>query len=338
MLTLLVVAGVGGLANQRLAEYSLAETEAKQKFAAMESPHHYDAIIIGTSIATYGVDPRSFPEEGRYYNFSLPGAAGRMTRVVVDRFLDAGNTAQYVLFEVNPLTFDPAHAWRRPYHDIDALSRRHARELQQRAYGPASLETWRFVGETFPLWSRRAPAEWFFFGIDSRDTIAATEDQLRLQHYALGYVPLEDRPIPPGELARPVRYVNSRKNPVVRKDVEAVETLIARLQAAGSTVILFEAPVCGHQTIGEPYEQYRREIDRIAQQFHLAHLNYREQELTSDTSDREPYFWDRTHLSRSGATCFSRELWRDVQASLANGDAIIQPVKFTAAPDEKHRH
>ena len=43
----------------------------------------------------------------------------------------------------------------------------------------------------------------------------------------------------------------------------------------------------------------------------MAHLNYREHELASDTTDQELCFWDRTHLSRRGATCFSRELWRD---------------------------
>ncbi len=330
ILSLLTVIGVGWLANHRLAEYPLTETEAKQKFAAMEPPQHYDAIILGTSIATYGVDPRCFPAGGNYYNFSLPGAAGRMTRAVVDRFLETGNSAQYVLLEINPLTFDPEAAWRRLYHDIDAVGKSHASQLQQRVFGFASRETLRYHAETIPLWSRRAPVEWFFFGIDIRSNAAPRDDQPFLLEYALGHVPLDDRPIPPEELARPVRHVTSRKNPVVREDVEAVEALIARLQTAGSTVILFEAPVCGHQTVGEPYRHYRQEVDRIAREFQLVHLNYREHELASETTDREPYFWDRTHLSRTGATCFSRELWRDAQTTLANGKNVIQPVKFTA--------
>lgn len=333
---MLIVGSAGWLANQRLVDYPATETAAHRKFAAIERPQHYDAIIIGTSIASFGVDPRCFPEGGTYYNFALPGAAGRMTRVIVDRFLDAGNSARYVLLEINPLTFDPAAAWRRPYHDADAIGARWADHLQHQAYGSLSLETVRYHGETIPLWSRRAPAEWFLFGIDGREKSApARGDQEDLKQYALGHVPLTDRPIPAGELARTVRTVNRRKNPVVRADVDAVETLIAQLQAAGSTVILFEAPVCGHQTVGEPYEDYKREVARLVRQYRLAHLNYREHQLPSEMTDQACYFWDRTHLSRSGAVRFSQELWRDAQLTLMPPDSPIRPSPLATAPDDQ---
>ncbi|MEX0725297.1 MAG: hypothetical protein WD065_03450 [Planctomycetaceae bacterium] len=338
MLSLLLVGTVSWFANQRLAHYPLAETSAHRKFAAIEQPRHYDAVIIGMSRGHFGVDPRCFPEGGTYYNLALPGAAGRMTRVMVDRFLDAGNTARYVLFEINPLTFDAVGAWRRPYHDADAIGSAWADELQYRTYGSDTFETARYHWETTPLWSRRGSPEWFFFGVGGRENKACALDaQDDLDRYVMGHIPLDDRPIPPRERGKTVRKVSSRKNPLCPEEVAAVEALIARLQAAGTKVILFEAPLCDYTTVGEPYEQYKTEVERIVREYQLTHLNYREHKVASATTDDEKYFWDRTHLSQSGATLFSKELWRDAGLSLTPLDSPASSPQLATFPEDRGR-
>ncbi len=338
LLTLLVVGIAGWGANYRLAHYPLAETSAHRKFAEIERPRQYDAIIIGMSRAHFGVDPRCFPKGGTYYNLALPGAAGRMMRVMVDRFLDAGNTARYVLFEINPLTFDSAGAWRRPYHDADAIGSEWADELQYRTYGTGSLETAYYHWETTPLWSRRGPPEWFFFGVGGRENKACPLDaQDDLDKYVMGHVPLVDRPIPLGVRHKTARKVTNRKNPHCPEDVAAVEALIARLQAAGTEVILFEAPLCEHTTFGEPYEHYKSEVDRLVRQYRLKHLNYREHQVASETTDKEQFFWDRTHLSQSGAIVFSKELWRDAGLSITPHDSPAPQPQLAEFPEDRSR-
>ena len=333
LLSLALIGGMSWFANQRLARYPLAETSAHRKFKAISQARHYDAIIIGMSRAHFGVDPSCFPEGGTYYNLALPGAAGRMSRLTVDRFLDAGNTARYVLFEMNPLTFDPVAAWRRPFHDADAIGSEWVDQLQYQTYGPDSLETAWYHWETTPLWSRRSPPEWFFFGVDRHETRTfGCDERDKLDRYVMGHISLEDQPIPPRERGKTVRNVNKRKNPLSLEEVAAVEALIVRLQAAGSQVILFETPLCNYRTVGEPYEQYKEEVERIVNQYHLVHLNYREHKVASVTTDVEQYFWDRTHLSQSGALVFSKELWRDAELSLTPLDSPNQGPRLATSP------
>lgn len=305
LLTLGLTALGGWVANASVASARRESIPERGVFERLREARRYTAIVLGSSRAKHGIDPSRF-ERARCYNFALPGAGARMSRVMGEHFLQLGNHAELLVLEVNPKTFDPVQLWRRVRDDVLSLGLEPALRLEREVYGePSWSQLAALYVEAIPLWAEAAPPELVLLGVDYRDPIRAGSMPGGRVAADSGFAPLPDQDLEalPEPTLAPVTL-----DPA---EVAALEALLERFQAAGTRVVLVQTPVVSPDE--DPFPEFAATIARIAQERGVVHLDWRSGPLAGSFAQDPGAFFDADHLSEAGARAFSEALARELQ-------------------------
>lgn len=278
--------GLGGL--EALVRARFAPTDA-QKFGEVAAGLTPAVVVLGSSTALRGVDPRLLVTPGRTaYNAAMQGGGPRYWRAWYELIARPRFRPSRVLIDL-PWFWEQHVLWRRLEHDADLLP----------ADAFAGLLIRSGVDRATALLNRAALIKY------RKDflPIALGRYAAPSERYESGWVP-QERPFDPqGEV--PAR-------PRDEQALSELEALLDDLAADGVAVVLFQSP--SYLPAVPAPAAANAPLDTLARRRGLPFLNYNAERRGPLNEDRGA-FLDPVHLAKDGATRFSARLAVDLAAA-----------------------
>ena len=266
-------------------------------------------MILGSSRATYGINPKEFPNEGRHtFNFAL-NAAG--PRFYLDWYAYAATpyypTPRVVVYNVDWFMFDSQHLHRQFHQDsewfpIPLLVKMLHKEGKRESYaGGGEIGSGEFIRSSFNVISQRHMLMYILFAYDRVGDLVI-KDSIYHGFIATGNpnFPLE-------------RTMDDGLGGVDEVSVMALDTLVGTLRDKGVQVIFISSPEYWqpHNTNLRLYLEHLNALEAIRVKHDIPYLDYRT-DPRFDMNTNLAYFSDWVHLNEVGASVFSRRLGRDL--------------------------
>jgi len=258
-----------------------------------------DAIILGASQATHGINPRYLESDHlKIYNFSLNGAGPSFyLRWYKKIFQHYYRKPSHVIYGVHWTMFDstilkrqfeqdskyfPLHFFIREMKDLKTLK-------------PLLFSRFSFTSERKGLLSRLIQ----LFGKKRREVCPKSE-------YYRGFIPFETK----RNLSREV------VNPKVEElQLRAFEELLNEFERGGIKVIFVQVPGYRYGFDSSAIKENTQLLKKIAEARKIPFLDY-ETERVSAINMNEALFSDCAHLNGKGSEAFSKLLKKDLEGLL----------------------
>jgi hypothetical protein len=268
---------------------------------AFAGKRRFDLLILGSSHAAHGIDPRILEESGRTcYNFAISGGTPDFALDWYRKVFkgEMGWRPREILLGVDWFAF----------RDDGSKGVGNVRRFEQDSeYFPWSLFLRELLGRgtdrntlllnRIPLLKNRSELRVIQRNLNDRSKID-------VQREYNGYVPYRPSDFEGSQLVS-VRHSDEQ----VRSFIELVDEICRD----GITLVLVETPeyLAGRHVEGDYDRKANDMIRRIAEGRRVPFLNYNG-ERRSQVNDSEAYFSDWGHLNRDGSKAFTRRLKSDI--------------------------
>lgn len=272
---------------------ALVTDAAELKYQAMlDARLAHPHIVLGTSHAELGINPRHIEQEGfSLYNFAFSGSNPRYLRHWYELFRSRRPAPSLVLLSADWFLFKPS------------LDRQFEQDSE---YWPVTtfarsllftpeLSRSAMLLNRFPLVKERQTLQQLFFPQERGG-------RFLIERYYKGYVPVEVQAF---RWMEPERGLD---HPARRADFER---LLERLEADDVQVVFFQAPE--HLPTAGEHPVENEQIAAIARDRGIPFLNYNTDRRSAMNLEKG-YFIDWGHLNERGSEIFSRRLAEDLRA------------------------
>ena len=259
--------------------------------ALLDREARYDTIIVGSSHAMHGIDPRHLERPGvSLYNFAYSGANPLFLERWYDLYREHQPAPKMALVSADWFLFKTALT-RRFEHDAEYLP---PETLARLIADPlTSIST--LLQNRFPLIKEREQLVYDMLRLEPPTRVV-------VESYHKGYAPYR---------VRSWGYQYPYKVRDSRHYEAAFNRLLDRFEAEGTKVVFIQAPEYLPDAGEHPQENAK--LRAIATSRGIPFLNYNE-ERKSDLNDDQSLFTDWGHMNERGSARFGPMLRHDMQA------------------------
>lgn len=268
------------------------------KYQAMFDPGARQAnIIVGSSVAGYGIDPRYLERPGSsFFNYAYNGGGPEFINQWYKEFKAQQAPPKLVIYSIEWFSLKiGAKGTRKLRYDYKYFPAYRQIDSIYRGHSPVADAVWRM----FPLLRNHERLQNWALG-------QASPLRIEYARYYHGFVPINSS----ADEMTPY-LANYTRAPVDPACLAAFRDGLAEMQRDGARVVIvhppFYAPVVG----AHPTEEAL--IAAIAREHHVPFLDYAGTLGSSLSHDRSLFVDDR-HLNEKGSQCFSRQLARDLRS------------------------
>lgn len=285
LVPLLAIIWAAGLACQR----AFPDVNELKYQAMFEPGARQPNVIVGSSVAAYGIDPRYL--ERPFFNYAFNGAGPAFIRDWYQAFKAQQRPPETVIYSIEwfALKYSADHSRKLQYDAIYFPLPRLAGFLRRGEVSAPAL-----AGRLFPLVSRHEALQNWLFRQES-------PLEVEYQRYDQGFVPVNSQK---DQLTAYLRKYD--RYPVDRGILAELQAGLAEMQHDGVRVILVHPPLYAPLVGLHPAEEAL--LADVAREHRMPFLDYAGSPLAYDRS----LFLDDRHLNERGSQAFSRQLARDL--------------------------
>jgi len=250
-------------------------------------------VIIGTSHATYGIEPGIINKpKNSFYNFALNGSNPEyQLRWYQTLFKTYYPKPQYMIIAVDWFLFDSQKLWRNFEQDAEYFPEK----VYWNCLRSEETDKSMLLKNRYPIIKYRKTL--------LNELLVANSDRISLSEYDDGYIPS-----PTGEapIENFIETIQIDKN-----QQQKFEELIKTINNDQIKIILIVTPT--YNTTPEAYKDIAvySYFDSLACHYSIPYLNYNTQKVSHINLDKK-YYADGGHLNHLGSTEFSKLLSKDL--------------------------